>query len=235
VPLKLDPDRFQGLIDYNARTEFLDAISDLLRPAPVDELLELLPTVRAWLATIPQTAPASTKRYSITMGIASGIISPIDDSNEAEAVKQAIADWMRNCRFFHVDWTWIVADYALPTLLLHAADRCEKRKWYRMEPWRELNPQPVVAVPRRGNESNRDYKARFDKECRRASKEIIRPVQFQTGALTKTKSRDAQWTVRHLCLERTFTEICNDQPDESGNDESRVGKAVLAFRCRAGL
>jgi hypothetical protein len=233
--LPVPADRSHSPVDYSARSAFLNATTNLLSPAPIDDLLKSLPTVHAWLATIPQTAPLSPGRLSVTVGLAYGRISTTDHSSEAAEVKRSISDWMKNCQFFCDGWRWIVEDYAELTLLLHAFGRCERRKWYRMEPWEEFHPEPIVRVPRRGNESNRDYKKRFDEECRRQSKEILRPVQLRTGALTLTRARDARWTVRHLCLGETFVQIAEDVPKESGSDENKVGKAVRAFRRRAGL
>jgi hypothetical protein len=226
-------DRFQGLIDYSARTAFLTATTDLLRPAPIDDLLESVPTVETWLATIPQTAPLTVERFSITMGLASCLISPLDDSSEAAEVKHAIAAWMKNCRFFRDEWKWIL-DYAEPTLLLHAFARCERRKWYFKEPWRELHPE-LPSFSQRGNESYSEFIKRSDQEYRQRRKENLRSVRFRTGALTLTESRDARWAIHRLCLERTFAEICNDELIESGIDEDTVRKAVRAFRRRTGL
>src|SRR5579871_4334509 len=181
-------DPYDAAIDYTARTAFLDATTDLLRPAPIYALLDSLPIIEAWLTTIPPTGPLTGERLSVTVGLQHGRICASGDSSEVAECKHAISDWMKNCQFFHDGWTWITEDYAEPTLLLHAFGRCVQRRWYRMEPWEELHREPVVRVPRRGNESNTDYKKRFDEECRRQSKEILRPVQFRTGAFTLTRA-----------------------------------------------
>jgi hypothetical protein len=177
-------DRFQGPVDYSARSAFLNATTDLLRPAPIDDLLDLLPVVMQWLRTIPQSENFEIgdssdfgKRLSITMGLNVGIISPDDDSSEAAEVKRAISDWMKSCRFFGDGWTWILADYAEPTLLAHAFRRCEPRRWYFMEPWRELHPE-LPSFSQRGDESYMEYIERSDQEYRNRRKENLRSVQF---------------------------------------------------------
>src|SRR4051812_31016716 len=111
-PGTVHPDLFQPVVDYSARTAFLNATTELLMPAPIDDLLESLPTVLAWLATIPQTSPIASKRLSVTMGLAHGSISTTDDSSEAAEAKRAIWNSMKRCQFFRVGWTWIFTDYA---------------------------------------------------------------------------------------------------------------------------
>jgi len=235
-PKTVHPGPPKDLIDYSARTAFLNATTDLLRPAPIDDLLESLPVVQTWLATIPQTAPVSPNRLSVMLGLAHGRISTMDDSSEAAEAKHAISDWMKRCQFFRVGWTWILTDYAEPTILAHALGRFERRKWYFMEPWEELHPKLAPSVPQRGNESYMDYVKRCDAEHRKQRKDNLRFVQVRKGLLTKrTESRDARWTVRHLCLQESFADITKNEPDESGYDENKVGHAVRAFRRRVGL
>jgi hypothetical protein len=232
-PETIHPDLFQPVVDYSARTAFLNATTDLLKPAPIDDLLEALPAVQSWLATIPPTAPMSAKRSSVTLGLANGKISTVDNSSKAVKARKAISRWGKSCRFFRVGWTWIFTDYAEPTILLHALGSCEHRKWYFMEPRDGLHPELAPSVPQRGNEIYMDYVRRSDAEYRQQRKDNLRSVQIKTGALTRrTEARDARWTVRHLCLEETFADIADNEPDESGRDENKVGHAVRAFRRR---
>jgi len=80
-----------------------------------------------------------------------------------------------------------------------------------------------------------EYVKRSDEEYRRQRKDNLRAVRLRRGALTKTESRDACWTVRHLCDSQSFAQIAQADPEASDSDENKVGKAIRAFRRRTGL
>src|ERR1035438_8157944 len=98
---------FDKVIDYRGRHEFLQATTELMRPAPVDTLLELIPVFRSWFAHVDteeenQIAAAITK----TLAIKNYAVSDLDTSAEAVALKQAISAWMVKHRFSSAD-QWI--------------------------------------------------------------------------------------------------------------------------------
>jgi hypothetical protein len=226
-----------GPVDYAARRAFLDATTDLLTPAPIDTLLDLLPLLRRWDASIEQDVFYRAFSWAVR--------EIADDSLEARAIKAAISAWMTQNRF--VD-QWI-ADAALVTLFTHSqgwVDPVEKpgvqprnckvpaepRKWYVQPPGSRMNPPPLdLSVAPRGDESAEQYFTRAEQHVRRARREGLAALRFAKGDHASTNNdQPAKWTVRRMFLGEDWKQIA---PPKVKADTVR--KDVKHFILRAGL
>src|SRR5258708_20375465 len=94
-----DPAAMQDEIDYVARWAFLQATTGVMKPAPIDALLGLLPTFSRWVAYVgidENPIAATMRKFPAATNCR---IFPHDDSVEAAAVKNALSAWMKEHRF----------------------------------------------------------------------------------------------------------------------------------------
>jgi hypothetical protein len=221
----LHPAAMQDEIDYVARWAFLHATTSEMKPAPIDELLDLLPTFSRWVAHFEideNPIVAAMRKFAAANNCR---ISPQDDSVEAAAVKNALSAWMKERRFGD-EW---IEEAALCTLFCHAEGIAAHRNWYLMPPYQQMNPELNFTLPRKGNESDEQYLKRFDEECRKRRKEFVKLVQFRKGA-RKGQLLPAKWTTL-VFVGKTFAEIARSEKQQ----EDTVRKAIGAFSRRAKL
>jgi hypothetical protein len=209
-----DPD-----VDYQARYEFLDATSGLIKPvAPIDALLKLLAVFRVWRAHLEAL---DVLGIIAALHSANRTIPAFDDSKEAEALRNGISEWMAKYRF---NDSWI-ADAALCTLFVHADGRAKRRGWYIMPPWEAMHPEAKdLSLPRRGSESDEDYLNRFVRN--------FRLVGRRRRGENANQSQPARWAVRNFFLGESCKMIGSN---ERHQNPDTIQKAVRAFSQRASL
>ena len=196
-----------------------------------------MPAVQAWIEAARCADISPVERFAIDLAFQSGVISVLDATDECKQVQQAVARWMEGCGYFRPAWKWIVEDYAITTLLVHARGRGEARKWYcRAVPHEELNPPPTPPSPQRGGESYFDYRDRLLAEQGADKKESLELVRQRTGMRIdeETERRDARLTVLHVCCGKSYEAIMNEETDQSIFAEA-ISKAVRAFCKRAAI
>jgi hypothetical protein len=219
--------------DYGARSAFLYYTTKIMNPAPVDTLLELLPTFRSWRAHVEnehrpadQDAPVTGERVSALFGLATRAISPLDDSAEAVALKDALAGWMTRHRF-RDQW---LADAGLCTLLQRDANGvAHPRKWYLQPPYEDLCPEVKIYLRQEFGEARQDFLKRFEREYLQRRKEYNASMQFRTGELGD-RLRPARLTAFNFAG-WTFAAIARHE----NLDRGYVRKTVVNFADRAGL
>jgi hypothetical protein len=219
--------------DYGARSAFLYFTTEVMTPAPIDTLLELVPTFRSWHAHVEdehrpsdQYAPVTGERVSALIGLATCAISPLDDSAEAAPLKDALARWMTRYRFRD---RWL-ADAALCTLFGQHADGVSKpRKWYFQFPYEDLCPEVSIHLRQEFGESREHLLKRFESEY------LLRRKQYNASMLHRTgeigdRLRPARFAAL-VFAGSTFVGIGRAE----NLDRKYVRKTVVNFADRAGL
>jgi len=219
----------QKEIDYRARSAFLYATTEVMNPAPIDTLLELLPQFSPWRAVMLADAVGESPVVAAMLEInaeAMCTITGLGESREAIALKTAIGLWMRKHRF-QDEW---IANAALRTLEVHADGRGNPRCWYFM-----VDPdhtEALLTIPmlrKRDDETLRQFLARSDENYRKQRKAYARVFQFRMG-LRKWHGQPANWTAL-VFAGSTFAEIARHE--QLGEDAVR--KSVEGFRKRTKL
>jgi hypothetical protein len=205
------------MIDHIAQLEFLRATTVEIEPAPIDRLLSrVLPLVCPWL---DHGEPIIVNFAIFVHRTVRGCI--LDVGPEAIALRDAIDEWMDHYRFTD-KWIW---DAAATTLLLHAVERIQPREWCARQTELHLLS---VKVPYQENESEDQYRERFDQEYRRQRNEHVKRFRSPNSDYAER----ARWTAAAFRGE-TFASIARRGNVQIGEDAVR--KAVLAFASRAGL
>jgi len=210
-------------VDYSARYAFLCA-TNMMKPAPIDSLLDLLPIYRCWIAHFDVEENALVAALMKFGALTRCTMASLDDSREAAALKCSVSDWMQE-QCFRAEW---LGDYALSTLMVHAQDRAAPRSWYYCEPLEALRPKPIVFSPR-GDESVPQFHRRIEGELCKLKKEDLALDRFRRG-VRKGQSQPAKWTVARF-MGLTFAQIARREY----LDRKTVEKAVRGFMRRAQL
>jgi hypothetical protein len=220
----------QAETDYAARSAFLYFTTEVITPAPIDVLLELLPTFRRWRAHLEREAPPdyplTGDRIIAIFALATRAISPFDDSPEAAALKDALSGWMAKCKFRD---PWL-ADAGLCTLFMqHANDVVSPRKWYLQPPYEELCPLVSISLRQEFGESRKEFLKRLEREYLQRRKEYNGPMEFRTGERAN-QMLPARWAAL-VFAGSTFAEIAR----ANNRNRGYVRKTVVGFASRAGL
>lgn len=226
----------QSEVDYRARRDFLVATTEVMKPAPIDILLEnVLPAFRRWYESqrFDEALPPTGERISAVMAASLCRISEFDHSPAADDVRTSVARWCSLFQFSEYPW---ISDAGFCTLWVHLQGSAEARAWYLMPQWDKLHPEiPAVVVNRRGTESNREYLKRWLATVRLERKQFMKKVAFRTGARTWKRG----WENPTMAAELTAMKFAGVPfagiADRKNMDPSRVRKAILDFCGRAGL
>jgi hypothetical protein len=220
----------QDETDYAARSAFLYFTTEVMTPVPIDILLELLPIFHRWRARLdredPPDGPLTGDRIMAVFELATRTISPLDDSPEAVALKDALSGWMARCNFRD---PWL-ADAGLCTLFVqHSNGVASPRKWYLQPPYEELCPIVRINLRQEFGESRKEFLKRLEREYRQRRKEYNAPMEFRTGERAN-QMLPARWAAL-VFAGSTFAEIAR------ANNRARgyVRKTVVGFARRAGL
>jgi hypothetical protein len=210
-------------IDYRARSALLYATTDIMRPPPIDTLMDKMPEFRRWLADREIDREGESSHVTVLRELAAQTNCKMSNLNEtpaAVALKKAVAAWMEKYGF-RDEW---IADAALCTLNEHAVGRAKPRSWHFFVDAEQI--QPMLTGPqvrKRNDESLRQFIGRAELEWKKQRKEFVKRFQFRFG-LRKGHLQPARWTAQ-VFAGSSFVEVAS-----TGKlDESTVRKAVEGF------
>jgi hypothetical protein len=215
-------------VDYAARLAFLSATTDVMKPAPIITLREILPIFSKYYSRLKQRAsgPSSVEQFVAVLATATYGISSVDGSVEAAALENALNSWTERHGFKAYPW---IRDAALCTLF-HAGDTADNSAALQ---WRFRDYRPPgeinVRVVRKPREPLSRLETRFLRACKEQWTAYAAAYRFELGECT-SENQSARWTALAFAG-RTFSEIAAKE----NLPRKTVEKSSNRFRRRAGL
>jgi len=223
--------------DYPGRLAFLYATTEAMRPAPINTLLDLMPTFSEWFSRYQVDVDKDDPWFDIQQlsALMKCKMSMLDQSAPAQTLRAVLLKWMEQ-HHINPDDEWIM-DTALFSLGWHAFGN--ELKW-------NLLPGPA-ARPKLDlrllwdyfKESLDQFRERSEQEFLVCRKEYIAKVQQLWGdRRQETPERVARWTA--LSFRLKYREIADRESTASRNPknarcEDTIRKRVKEFAARIQL